>query len=45
MTTKSPRAGLAGRVTVNAADVVLQKFPLSIAAVKPDVLTVVSHAI
>jgi hypothetical protein len=45
MTTKSPRAGVAGSVTVKAPPVVLQKLPLSIAAVNPEVLTVVFHAI
>ena len=39
--TKSPAEGDAGRVTVNAAEVVLQKYPSPATAVKPVVLTVV----
>ena len=39
--TKSPAEGDAGRVTVNAPEVVLQKYPSPAVAVKPVVLTVV----
>ena len=41
--TISPAEGELGSVTVNAADVVLQKYPLPLTAVNPEVLTVVSQ--
>jgi len=43
MATFCPRVGPLGSVTVNAADVVLQKYPALVDAVNPVVCTVVFH--